>query len=39
MFPPLMGMLMRKFILENPRTDNIMMFYFTDFEHKCLCRP
>jgi len=36
---PLMGTFIRKFICENARADNIIMFCFTDCADKSLCWP
>jgi len=34
-----MGMLIKKFICEDPRADNIMMFDFEDCAEKYHCQP
>jgi hypothetical protein len=39
LFRPFPGMFIKKFVCENPRTDNIVMFNFADCADKCLGRP
>jgi len=39
LFRPLPGTFLPNFICENPRTDNIMMFHFTDCVDKSLSQP